>query len=70
MNIEGLAATADGKLRIGFRNPRPGGEALVIPLLNPAPVVDSGAAPVFGELARLDLAGRGIRRMEKWATSL
>ena len=65
LNIEGLAATADGKLLIGFRNPRPGGKALVVPLLNPAPVVDSGAAPVFGDLVRLDLGGRGIRSMER-----
>ncbi|HSW05076.1 DUF3616 domain-containing protein [Aquabacterium sp.] len=65
LNIEGLAATADGKLLIGLRNPRPGGKALVVPLLNPAPVVDSGAAPVFGDLVRLDLGGRGIRSMER-----
>lgn len=65
LNIEGLAATADGRLFIGFRNPRPGGKALVVPLLNPAPVVDSGAKPLFGELVRLDLGGRGIRSMER-----
>ena len=65
LNIEGLAATADGKLLIGFRNPRPGGKALVVPLLNPASAVDTGAKPRFGELVRLDLGGRGIRSMER-----
>lgn len=65
LNIEGLAATAEGTLLIGFRNPRPEGRALVVPLLNPAPVVDEGAKPVFGDLIRLDLGGRGIRSMER-----
>ncbi|MHC4288418.1 MAG: hypothetical protein ACYSSJ_08970, partial [Planctomycetota bacterium] len=35
LNIEGLCTTADGtKMLIGFRNPRPNGMALVIPLAN------------------------------------
>ena len=33
--IEGLAATPDGHLLIGFRNPIPKGRALLVPLLNP-----------------------------------
>lgn len=63
-NIEGLAATPDGRLLIGFRNPRPGKEAVVIPLDNPAEVVDAGKKPVFGNPGRLELEGRGIRSIE------
>ncbi|MDM0107873.1 DUF3616 domain-containing protein [Variovorax sp. J22R24] len=64
LNIEGLAATPDGRLLIGFRNPRPKGKALVLPLLNPAAVIDSAADPQFGDLIALDLGRRGIRSIE------
>lgn len=64
LNIEGLAATPEGALLLGFRNPRPKGMALVIPLLNPGEVIDGGAKPRFSDLIRLDLGGRGIRSME------
>jgi hypothetical protein len=63
-NIEGLAATPDGRLLIGFRNPRPGKRALVIPLNNPSEVVDTGKKAVFGDPWRLELGGRGIRSIE------
>jgi hypothetical protein len=39
LNIEGLAATPEGHLLLGFRNPTPHGKALVIPLLNPNEVI-------------------------------
>ena len=32
---------------------------------NPREVIDSGAKPVFGDLIRLDLGGRGIRSLER-----
>ncbi len=49
MNVEGLAATPDGRsLLIGFRNPLPGGRALIVPLENPADVLTAQAAPQFG----------------------
>jgi len=64
LSIEGLAATPEGRLLIGFRNPRPNGAALVLPLENPAAVVDKGADPKFGDLIRLDLGKRGIRSLE------
>ncbi|MCC6233902.1 MAG: DUF3616 domain-containing protein [Verrucomicrobiales bacterium] len=60
LNIEGLAAGPGGSLWIGFRNPVPGGLALVIPLLNPAEVI-TGAPAQFGAVLRPDLAGLGIR---------
>src|SRR6185436_6192911 len=52
VNIEALAATPDGKtLYLGFRAPsleRQGKRlAIVLPLRNPARVVDEGAAPDF-----------------------
>ena len=66
LNIEGLAAMPDGGLYIGFRNPRPQGKALVLPLHNAAALVDGSVdTPVFGDLIMLDLAGRGIRSMER-----
>ena len=62
LNIEGLAATAEGHLLLGFRNPTPHRKALVIPLLNPNEVVD-GKSPKFGDAILLDLDGLGIRDM-------
>jgi hypothetical protein len=60
LNIEGLSATPEGRLLIGFRNPIPEGKALLIPLLNPDEVIN-GAAARFGPAIQLELAGMGIR---------
>jgi hypothetical protein len=60
LSIEGLSATPDGHLLIGFRNPIPGGRALVIPLLNPNEVIDGHAAR-FDPALQLNLDGLGIR---------
>lgn len=65
LNIEGLAATADGHLLIGFRNPVPRGKALIVPLLNPAELLEN-KRPKFGEPKLIDLGGYGIRSMERW----
>lgn len=65
LNIEGLAATPDKKLLIGFRNPLREGKALVVPLENPDEVIGGGAAKL-GEPIELDLGGLGIRGMEYW----
>ncbi len=62
-NIEGLAATPDGALLIGLRNPAPRGMALVIPLLNPGTVVE-GYGAQLGEAIELDLGGLAVRSME------
>lgn len=71
LNIEGLCASVDGRtLYIGFRNPRPvdkstgRAQALVVPLLNGAGVIDKSERPVFGEPLLWDLGGLGIRAME------
>jgi len=62
LNIEGLATTPDGHLLIGFRNPVPDGLALLVPLLNPAEIIE-GQHARFGDPIRLDLGGLGIRSM-------
>jgi hypothetical protein len=75
LNIEGLAATEDGGLLIGFRNPLStrGGDpnksdALALEIKNPADVVERGKKPEFGELIRLDLGNRGVRSIERIGT--
>ena len=65
LNIEGLSATPEGRLLIGFRNPVPGGKALLVPMLNPDAVIH-GQAAKFGEPILLDLGGLGIRDMAYW----
>lgn len=67
LNIEGLAATPDGKLLIGFRNPIPEGKALVVTLNNPGDVLKDPPAPAaFGDPIELDLGSLGIRSIEFW----
>jgi hypothetical protein len=62
MNIEGLCATPDGKLLIGFRNPIPGGKTLLVPVENPSEVT-AGRPPRFGEPILLAMDGLGVRDM-------
>lgn len=64
LNIEGLSAMPDGRLLIGFRNPIPGGKALLVPLKNPGATVQ-GARPEFDDPHLLDLGGLGIRSIER-----
>ena len=63
LNIEGLAATPSGGLLIGFRNPVPGGRALIVPLDNPAEVIE-GKHAKLGKPIVLDLEGLGIRSID------
>jgi hypothetical protein len=65
LNIEGLCATPEGSLLIGFRNPIPQGRALLVPLLNPNALVEKSAPAVFGTPILLDLGGLGIRDMTR-----
>jgi len=65
LNIEGLAATPDRKLLIGFRNPVPDEKALVLKLENPFEVLDKESAR-FDDPIQLDLGGLGIRSIEYW----
>ncbi len=65
LNIEAISATPDGgTLYIGFRNPRPGNKAIVLPLLNAAAVIEKQQTPVFGKPLLWDLKGLGLRAME------
>jgi len=60
LNIEGLCATTKGELLIGFRNPIPNEQALLVPLQNPAELLE-GKPAKFGDPILLDLGGRGVR---------
>ncbi len=64
-NIEGLCATPERTLLIGFRNPIPKGQALIVPLLNPLEVTQ-GESAQFGHPIELDFEGLGIRSLEYW----
>ena len=65
LNIEALCASSDSNtIYIGFRNPRPGSKALVVPLTNPRQVIEKQAPPVFAPPLLWDLNGLGIRSME------
>ncbi|AFZ19270.1 DUF3616 domain-containing protein [Allocoleopsis franciscana] len=69
LNIEGLTATPDGKLLIGFRNPIPRGKALILPLTNPLDLIqekEDEVNAIFGNPIELDLGGLGIRSIEYW----
>ncbi len=65
LNIEGLCATPDGRLLIGFRNPIPERRALIVPLLNPTEVI-TGRRARFGAPILLDLGGYGVRDLALW----
>lgn len=69
LNIEGLAATPEGGLLIGFRNPLPEGKALLVTLANPNAVM-AGEKARFGDPLLLDLGGQGIRSLERVNGSL
>ena len=72
LNIEGLCADASGsRLFIGLRNPlvAPSGGgnhcAIIVPLLNPAEVIEQGQQPRFGRPMLWDLGGLGVRDMTR-----
>lgn len=69
LNIEGLTATSEGELLIGFRNPIFDGKALLLPLKNPIALIQEDADEVraeFGAPIEIDLEGLGIRSIEYW----
>ena len=67
-SIEGMAATADGQLLLGFRAPLASAQqrrdALIVPVANPAALM-AGAQPAWGAAIELNLGGRGIRDMQR-----
>lgn len=64
LSIEGLAATPENTLLIGLRSPLKEGKAILVPLLNPAAVID-GVEPSFGDPIFIAMSGRGIRSIER-----
>lgn len=62
LNIEALAATPDGRLLIGFRNPIINGRALLVPLENPAEVIQ-GRRARLGDPLLVNLGGLGFRSL-------
>ena len=63
-NIEGLTATPDDRLLLGFRNPLTDkGKALVVPIENPKEVI-KGTKARIGMPIEIALESRGIRSIE------
>jgi hypothetical protein len=61
IDIEGMAATVNKTLLIGFRSPLVNGKAIVVELLNPAELVATSAEAKFGKVELVDMGGRGVR---------
>jgi hypothetical protein len=68
IELEGMTATPEGAVWIGFRSPVPEGHALLLRLANPGEVV-RGAAPRLDRSLSLDLDGLGIRGLSSWRGS-
>jgi hypothetical protein len=66
LNIEGLAATPDQEILIGFRNPISHSKAILLTLKNPMDLLEKNASSIFGEPIELDLNNLGIRSIEYW----
>lgn len=67
LNIEGLTdVPGTGHLLLAFRSPVPGGRALLVPIHNPAAMVERGEAAELGPPVELDLGGRGVRSLVSW----
>ena len=66
LNIEGIVATPNQEILIGFRNPVPQDKAILLTLKNPKDLLEKDANAIFGEPIELDLNGLGIRIIEYW----
>ncbi|MBE7449345.1 MAG: DUF3616 domain-containing protein [Kofleriaceae bacterium] len=68
LNLEALTATPDGHALLGFRNPVPGGRALLVPITNLPALTDpaAGGPARFGAAVQLELGGRGVRSLSWW----
>ncbi|MCG9889726.1 MAG: DUF3616 domain-containing protein [Thermosynechococcaceae cyanobacterium MS004] len=66
LNIEGLAATPNQEILIGFRNPIPQDKAILLTLKNPKDLIEKSVHAIFGDPIELDLNGLGIRSIEYW----
>jgi hypothetical protein len=71
INIEGLTATSEGDLLIGFRSPLTENKALLVPLKNSLELVTlTGTKAQFGEPILLDLDGLGVRIAQSFKPTL
>jgi hypothetical protein len=67
LNIEGLTdIPGTGHLLLAFRSPVPGGRALLVPIHNPAAMVERGEPARLGRPIELDVGGRGVRSVVSW----
>ncbi len=66
MNLEGMTSQPDGSVLLGFRSPIPGGDALLVRLLNPDGVIRGEKAELSAPIS-LDLGGLGVRALSSWA---
>jgi len=68
LNIEGMTdIPGTGTLLLGFRSPVPRGRALLVPVRNPAAMIERGEPAEIGPPIDLDLGGRGVRALVSWA---
>jgi hypothetical protein len=65
LNLEGLTATPEGTLLLGFRSPVPNGSALLVTIVNPDDLETQGPLR-FGTPIELDLKGLGVRALSHW----
>lgn len=65
LNLEGMTASPDGALLLGFRSPVPDGHALLVRLERPDDFLAGGAA-TLGPPVQLDLGGLGVRALTWW----
>jgi hypothetical protein len=65
LSLEGMTATPDAELLLGFRSPVPKGQALMVRLSNPA-AITRGEPPHLAGAQAFDLHGRGIRGLSSW----
>lgn len=65
LNLEGMTATPDGALLLGFRSPVPDRRALLVRLERPDDFLAGGAA-TLGPPVQLDLGGHGVRGLTWW----
>lgn len=68
LNLEGMTATPDGSLLMGFRSPVPAGRALLFRILNPRGVGADEPARLSDPIL-LDLKGLGVRALSTWGKS-
>jgi hypothetical protein len=64
-NLEGMTATPEGQVLLGFRNPVPQGRALLVALIDPLATL-RGERARLGDPIQLDLGGLGVRALSYW----